>query len=133
MSNPKGTFFSSKKYFSVDEVKIETSIKKQHTIDFFEVCFNWYNVHRWRYIKTMSKLYLVSQKINIKTHNFTIITSSFLEVKAIARYILKSRSSNKVVMDKVLQIPYQYYNKTFSWCKNKPSPFLIFFEYNCNT
>ena len=43
------------------------------------------------------------------------------------------RSLKKGVVDKVLQIPYQDYNKTFSWCKKELPPLLIFFEYNCNT
>ena len=119
MSNPKGIFlcvclFHQRNIYWLIEwtLYLETSsakIEKQHATHFFEVCFNWYNAHRWRYIKIMSKLYLVCQKSNIKTYNFTVVTSSFLEVKTIAGYILKSRSAAFFKMRVSLTRCYKYH------------------------
>ena len=84
----------------------------------------------------MSKLYLVCQKIDVKTYNFTVITSSIWRLWQLQNMFSNRdpvRSLKKGAVDKVLQIPYQDYNKTFSRCKKELPPPLIFFEYNCNT
>ena len=99
MSNPKGIFSSSKKYISIGGVNIVpwNVLDRNKKATYYSFFWGMFQLVQGRPLTVhqdnVQALSCLPKKINKnKTYNFTVITSSFLEVKAVAGYILKSRS-----------------------------------------
>ena len=92
-----GFSFSSKKYILVDQVNIAPwnihgKNKKATCYSFFQGMFQLVQCPLLMINQDNVQALSCLRKKLYKTYNFTVITSSFLEVKAIGGFVFKSRS-----------------------------------------